>query len=162
MWICESGVPVEVHADEFPARCGAAEEAGRPHAAAASADYVEVDDGVIAVVGELREGKAEDVMNMGGIPGRRHVGEDRVCLTAGDTNGPGKGVLVPQMVKIRMINFLCQFVQDADGYGFEKTFGQFVVVIFDKATRVGTCYKEIVRADTVGRKGERDVDKSFR
>ena len=61
--VCESliGREVDVLTDEFPFACGGeAVDTGKALAADRATKEIQIDDGVLAIVGELWEGEAED------------------------------------------------------------------------------------------------------
>lgn len=131
------GGPVAIDADHLPAGIGAAEDISRAEAAAAAADHIEVDDGVFAIVGKLGQGKAEDEVIRGAVATGRVEVEDGVGLMAGDTDGFCQGVFFPEIRGAGVVDFLCEFVEDADGDRLEEMmFCPFVVVEFYEAAGV--------------------------
>lgn len=125
-------------ADEFPAGGSVFEDAGEAGAAVGAADGVEVDDGVMAVVGELGEGEAEDpgvgfrgvlggfgvsaVFSRGaGVFGGAGIAfgeEDGVGLGDGDAEGFFEVVLFPVVGVAGEIGFFGEFVERLEVDGF--------------------------------------------
>jgi hypothetical protein len=142
--------PVTVDPNHLPAGIGSAEDIGRAQAAAAAADHVEVDDGVFPIVCELGEGEAEDEVVRGAVAAGRVKIENRVGLSAGDTDGFGKGILLPVVGKAGEVDFPGELVEGADRYGFEEVMVcPFVVIVSHEAAGVGTGDEEIVRSRAV-------------
>ena len=92
-----SGGPVAVDTDHYPAFGCEVEDIGRSEAAVAAADHVEVDDGVLAVVGELRQGETKDEVAGGAIAIGRIQVQEGIGLVAGDEGGGRQRMLFPKI-----------------------------------------------------------------
>jgi hypothetical protein len=137
--------PIAVDTNHLPAGIGSAEDIGRAEAAAAAADHVEVDNGVFPIVGKLGEGEAEDEVVRGAVAARRVKIENRVGLSASDTDGFCKGILLPVVGKAGEEDFPGELVEDADRYRFEEVMVcPFVVIVSNEAAGVSTGDEEVV------------------
>jgi hypothetical protein len=146
--------PVAVDTDASPAGGGIVENEGEAGTAGASADHIEVDDGVLAVVGELREREAKDGFGLGGemlpffeellSPGFGFVhsgvcqGEDGVRFCGRYADGLMEPGLLPVVgIVTREVDFLGELVERGYGDGFlQVVFDPFVIVIFHEAAGV--------------------------
>ena len=154
--VCGSlGRPVAIDADDCPGIAEAAEDIGGAEAAAGAADHIEIDDGVLAIVGELGKGEAEDGVWIG-------QGEQGVGRVPGDAHGIGEGVGFPEIREFAEIDFFCELVEDADGYGLlQVVFFPFIVVIVYEAAGVGPLDEIIGGQGTVYNRMKDGIDESF-
>ena len=172
--------PVAVEADTSPAGGGIVENEGEAGTAAAAADHIKVDDGVLTVVGELREGEAKDGFGLRGellpffedllAPGFGFVhggvcqGEDGVRFCGRYADGLMEPGLLPVVGKVPgEVDFFREFIQGNDGHGFvQVVFDPFVIVIFHEAA--GVCVdNQIIAGEGAVDDGMKDfIYKRFR
>ena len=130
------------------------EDEGEAGTAGASADHIEVDDGILTVVGELREGEAEDSFGLRGellpffedllspgfcfVQGGVCQGENGVRLCGCDADRLVQPGLLPVVgIVTGEVDFFGEFIQGNDGDGFlQVVFDPFVIVIFHEAAGV--------------------------
>ena len=183
---CEAGwwvagsilvAPVAVDTDAAPAGGGIVEDESEAGTAGAAADHIEIDDGVLAVVGELREGEAKDGLRLRGelLPffkdsfgfGFVHCGvgegEDRIGFCRRDAGGMAQPGLLPAIGIIAgEVDLFGELVERSDGNGFlQVVFDPFVIVIFHEAA--GVCVdNQIIAGEGAVYDGVEDIiDKSF-
>ena len=155
-------------------------DAGESPAAGGAANDIEIDDGELSVVGELREGETIDIELPWGqvlqvVPPfafdpRRGIGgeggmtpQDGIGLFTGDEDGFLQVRLFPETGIAGEVDLLRELVEDIEGEGFfQGVFEPFVIAVFQEATGVGAGYEVVVfeRAGDDG--GDNGVEKFLR
>ena len=120
--------------------------------------HIDVDDGVLAIIRELRLGKAEDGRKFG----MERI-ENGISPADGDAGGIHQLALLPKIRFMSRMYFISQFIESGERHRLlQIVFHPFVIVEFLKPAGVAASYEVIVGGESVAKNlGKYGIDKIF-